>query len=200
LKATSHWFAQKHKLSPKKIAVACQRRREELQEEANIASYYADHNIQRGDEPLVLNVNAIDFSDAPEEMVEKLKEWSTTLIKKINKSISTPIRETIKDHRYLILNTSWIEPIDPIPTDDDDLLNSLLALKLDLQEAQVSGKELSFQKKERLEKYQLMEGSEPELKKWLKYILNKLVSAGAICFYREEQDYYHEYTYFFVQF
>jgi hypothetical protein len=169
--------------SQRDIDKVLEKRKIKIQAVDMLKAYHLQHNIVDGTEPLSLKSEDIDFSDAPSDMVDKLQQWTRTLIDKINLALSRPLRqnETIRNHRILTLTINTINQA----SIDISFINNGKALE------NPQGKILHFSRAEEVCKF--VEESKQYQNKWVTYLLNKLVAYGALYNYNFEKNSFPSY-------
>jgi hypothetical protein len=112
--------AKKYGVSTSSFASAHARRKEEIEEEQKLKSFYSTKNITTGYETIHVDEDALVFSDYPEK-TQELKKLTLQLVNTINEKIqAAELNESTKGRRYILIdvnrgpfllpNTELIEP------------------------------------------------------------------------------------------
>jgi hypothetical protein len=193
--------AREKAIPTEEFAEAQQQRIREIKKDQEMADFYLQHNIQHGDDPI--KVKDLDFSDAPADMAEKLTTWTCAIIGKTNASLSKLLRgRLIWQHRNVVfpvssatvdqIDTSFIQDGNVVQEEEKnprlDFLSKFgeRAFEGRVMTAKIQRKAKHFltpEQEKLLEKWRLMTAPKREQiqyrRRWLGYILNKLVCFGA---------------------
>lgn len=102
--------ARKNGIKTSSFANAHALRKEELEDGKKLKQYYSTTHIERGDEPVVVDIDSIDFSPYSPEKVEKLRKLAVDLLDAINeKTANSSPEESIKGRRHIYIDVNHDE-------------------------------------------------------------------------------------------